>query len=167
MTDDDFNAVFGHRQEPRPSFVERVARPGVPPPTMAPRPRRDLAAETEAATRAIAEDGQYKAFGFIPAGQLNPSCEVRSWMDGTTVPDGTVFFYRLLLQIGFPGDDELRLMLPDAIFVVRGRNLDPLRAALTRHQATFVQQYSPRVWHQAPPGGLTLIEHIEIVRPRS
>jgi hypothetical protein len=117
----------------------------------------------EASTRELAP-GEYRAYGFIPAGTINQSCEVRSWVDGTDVPDGVVFFYRLLMQIAYTGTDELRLMLPDSIIVLTGRNLEPLRHQLTRQLVTFVQQFSRKVWGSPVSMGETCIERIEIVR---
>jgi hypothetical protein len=157
---DDFDQVFGGRPQTRASFAERVGQA---------QPfggRNDLVAGM--ALESASEQpvpGVYKAFGFIPAGQHNQSCEVRSWVIGTDVPDGVVFFYRLLMQIGYTGTSELKLMLPDSIIVLTGRNLEPLRQALTRQLATYIQQHSKRVW--SAPVGLdeTLIERIEIIRP--
>ena len=161
MTDSDFNEIFGRRPEPKPSFVHRVT--GGQPAGGHPDP---VAAMTiEAATNHLAEVSTYKAFGFIPAGTINQSCEVRSWVDGTTVPDGVVFFYRLLMEIAFTGTNELRLKLPDSIIVLTGRNLEPLRQALTRQLATYVQQFSKKVWASPAGPAETVIERIEIVRP--
>ena len=90
---------------------------------------------------------------------------MRSWVDGTDVPDGVVFFYRLLMEIAFTGTDELRLKLPDSIIVLKGRNLEPLRLALTRHLATYIQQFSRKVCAAPLDPTETVIELIEIIRP--
>lgn len=157
---DDFDQVFGRRPEPRQSFAERFG------PGQAFGGRNDpVAAMALEAASEQPTPGTYKAFGFIPAGTINQSCEVRSWVDGTDVPDGVVFFYRLLMQIAFTGTNELRLMLPDSIVVLTGRNLEPLRQALTRQLATYVQQFSKKVWSAAVGPGETMIERIEIIRP--
>jgi hypothetical protein len=160
MSDSDFDQVFGRRPEPRASFAERVGH------SQGFGGRNDpvAAMALEAASEAPVA-GVYKAFGFVPAATLNQSCEVRSWVDGTDVADGVVFFYRLLMQIGFTGTNELRLMLPDNIIVLTGRNLEPLRLALTRQLATYIQQHSKRIWTGPVAVGETLIERIEIVRP--
>ncbi len=161
MTDSDFDQVFGRRPEPKQSFVQRVT--GGQTTNVHPDP---IAAMTvEAATKHLAEMGSYKAFGFVPAGNVNPSCEVRSFVDGTDVSDGVVFFYRLLMEIAFTGTTELRLKLPDSIIVVSGRNLEPLRQALTRHTATYIQQFSKRIWSTQIGSDAPLIERIEIIRP--
>ena len=159
MSDSDFDQVFGRRPEGR-GFVERVG--GSQP--FGGRNDPVAAIALEAASERPAP-GVYKAFGFIPAGTINQSCEVRSWVDGTDVADGVVFFYRLLMQIGFTGTSELRLMLPDNIVVLTGCNLEPLRLALTRQLATYIQQSSKRVWAIPPDPGETVIERIEIIRP--
>ena len=159
MSDSDFDQVFGRRPEPRSSFAERAR------PSQAFGGRNDpvAAMAIEAATEQLAP-GVYKAFGFIPAGTINQSCEVRSWVDGTDVPDGLVFFYRLLMDIGFTGTTELRLKLPDCIVVLTGQNLDSLRQQLTRQLVTFVQQFSKKVWAATAGPGEPLIERIEIIR---
>jgi hypothetical protein len=160
MSDSDFDQVFGRRPEPRASFAERVGQ------SQGFGGRSDPVAgmALEAASEQVVP-GVYKAFGFIPAGQHNQSCEVRSWVDGTDVPDGVVFFYRLLMQIGYTGTNELKLMLPDSIIVLTGRNFEPLRQALTRQLATYVQQHSKRIWSAPVGADETLIDRIEIIRP--
>lgn len=159
MSDEDFDSVFGCRTEGRPNFSDRVARGDAFGGRIDPRPA--MAAE---AASTVPEPGVYKAFGFMPAGNLNQACEVRRWLDGTDVPEGTVFFYRLLMQIGFSGDDELRLMLPNMIIVLTGKGLDPVRRALVRQQATFIQQFSRIVWPDGAEGGEPIIDRIELVR---
>jgi hypothetical protein len=162
MSDRDFDQVFGRRPEARTSFAERVGQ------GQAFGGRNDpVAAMALEAASEQAAPGIYKAFGFIPAGTINQSCEVRSWVDGTDIADGVVFFYRLLMQIGFTGTNELRLMLPDTIIVLTGRNLEPLRLALTRQLATYIQQHSKRVWPAPAPGSEAVIERVEIIRPSS
>jgi hypothetical protein len=159
MSDSDFDKVFGERTDPRPSFAKRVAQ------GQAFGGRHDPIAgmAIEAATEKL-EPAVYKAFGFIPAGTVNQSCEVRTWVDGTDVPDGVVFFYRLLMQIAFTSTTELRLMLPDTIIVLTGQNLEPLRLSLTRQHATYIQQHSRRVWPSPMASAETLIDRIEIIR---
>lgn len=160
MTGDDFDSVFGRGSAPRPNFTERVARGEA----FGGRedPRHAMATEAASTTPV---PGVYKAFGFMPAGNINHGCEVRRWMDATEIPEGLVFPYRLLMQIGFTGDDELRLMLPDTIIVITGRHLGPLRLALMRQQVTFIQQWNRRVWTTAGTAGETVVERIEVVRP--
>ncbi len=84
---DDFDQVFGKRLEGRSTFAERVVHSQAFGGRADPVAAMALEAATEQPT-----PGVYKAFGFIPAGQHNPSCEVRSWVLGTDVPDGVVFF---------------------------------------------------------------------------
>jgi hypothetical protein len=159
MSDRDFDQVFGRRPEPRTSFAERVGQ------GQAFGGRNDpVAAMALEAASEQAAPGIYKAFGFTPAATINQSCEVRSWVDGTDVPDGVVFFYRLLMQIAYTGTNELRLMLPDCIVVLTGQNLEPLRQQLTRQLVTYLQQFSSKVWSAAVAPGDTVIERIEIIR---
>lgn len=160
MSDSDFDQVFGRRPEQKQSFVQRVGAP----PVFGGRSDPAAAMAVESASEQPMP-GVYKAFGFMPSGQINQNCEVRSWVDGTDVPDGTVFYYRLLMQIGFTGTNELRLMLPDSIIVLTGANFDPLRQALSRQLVTYVQQFSKKVWSACGGPGETLIQRIEIIRP--
>lgn len=157
---DDFDSVFGRGAEGRPNFSERVSRGEAFGGRVDPRP----AMAAEAASTAPVP-GVYKAFGFMPAGNVNQACEVRRWMDGTDVPEGAVFFYRLLMQIGFSGDDELRLMLPDTIIVLTGKNLNELKQALMRQQATYIQQHNELVWPKAVVQGEAVIYRVDVVRP--
>ena len=160
MSDREFDQLFGRRAESSLTFAERVSH------GQAFGGRNDpvTAMRSQAASEQPAAD-VYKAYGFIPAGTINQSCEVRKWVDGTDVPDGVVFFYRLLMQIAFTGTNELRLMLPDSIIVLTGRNFEPLRQALTRQLATYIQQFSKRVWLAPTALDETTIDRIEIVRP--
>lgn len=144
---DDFDQVFGAR---RPNFAERVAGDGK--------------ARPPAAVPTASPDGDYKPFGFLPTG-IGESCEILRWADGTDVPEGIEFQYRFLMQIGFVGEEELRLMLPETIVVIEGQNLRELRRKLARRQATFVQQYSKLVWPKAPAKGEPLVSRIQFVRP--
>lgn len=161
MSDDAFDDVFGQRPE-RQSFQERVIRGEAFGGRSAPLP--GMAAELADAPPV---PGVYKAFGHVPVGNLNPSCEVRRWLDGTEIPEGTVFFYRLLMQIAFSGVDELRLVFPDMVVVLTGSRLDLLKHAVMRGQATFIQQWSGRVWNQPPAAGEAIVRAIEFVRAKS
>ncbi len=143
---DEFDQVFG-----RPSFAERVGRDAPPP------------AEPEHSEGAVSNE-PYKPFGFMPSGTVGESCDVQRWIDNTEIAEGIEFQYRFLMQIGYVGEEQLRLFLPDCIVVIEGRFLRELRKKLARRMVTYIQQYNPRVW--APPGnGETVIERIDIVRP--
>ena len=144
MTDDPFDRVFGSTPR-RPSFTEKVARGEAFGGQIDPR----HAMAMEAASVAPAP-GEYRAFGFLPAGNVNLSCEVRWWMEGTAIPEGLAFPYRLLMEVGFSGEDTLRLLLPDKVIEITGFRLEPLRQALMRQQATFLQQWTPLVWPEKP-----------------
>ncbi len=152
---DDVDSLFGGRTPPRTSFTERLSPPGLA------RPVAD--AEPPEATIG---SGQYKPYGFMPSNTVGEICEVRSWVNGTDVPEGLVFQYRFLMQVGFVGDEMLKLMLPDAIVVIEGKHLLDLRQKLTRRMATFIQQYHSVIWTM-PPALEPIVERIEVVRPES
>ncbi|ATQ43123.1 hypothetical protein [Caulobacter mirabilis] len=143
---DDFDAMFGGR--PRPTFADRVGReqPATPPPM-------------ESAVGA----GPYKPYGFLPSG-VGEACDVQRWLDGTEVAEGIEFQYRFLMQIGYVGEEQIKLFLPDCIVVIEGRQLRDLRKRLARRQVTFIAQYNPRVW-PTPPAGEPIVMSIELMRP--
>jgi hypothetical protein len=119
--------------------------------------------EVTAALDALA-GAEYRPFGTLPGASGPRACEVRRWIDGTEIPEGIVFHYRLLLRIDFTGEEELRLVLPDTLVSLHGARLDVLRQALMREQVTFIQQYSPRVWPGGKKQGEPVITTIDIVR---
>lgn len=147
---DEFDQVFG-RGAPPITFSERVGRPSPSP--------------AEPATDGGAHAG-YRAFGALATDGVGETCDVRRWVKGTDVPEGLEFPYRLLMQVSYVGDEQLRLMLPDCIIVVEGRGLTALRQKLARRQATFVQQWHPAIWPM-PAEGEAWIEQIQIIRPES
>lgn len=147
MSGDDFSKAFGSTPPP-PSFAQRVGK-------------ADAAPDGEAAIGS----GAYKPYGFLPTGTINETCEVVRWIEGTEIPEGIEFQYRFLMQVGFVGEEQLKLFLPECIVVIEGQYLRDLRKKLTRRQATFIQQYSTRVWPNARPRGEPIIEKIEVVRP--
>lgn len=159
MNDDEFDRMFGRkRQEERPSFVERVTRGEAFGGRIDP---VDTVGQ-EAPSIGVERD-EYRAFGMMPASQVHASCELRWWMEGTTVPEGLAFPYRLLMEVGFSGDDTLRLLLPDKVIEITGERLEPLRQGLMRQRVTFVQQWSPHVWRsRSSTDGI--IQRIAIVR---
>ena len=59
------------------------------------------------------------------------------------------------MQVGYVGEEQLKLFLPDCIVVIEGQHLRDLRKKLARHQCTFIQQYSPCIW----PNTTALIPH--------
>lgn len=158
---DDFDRVFGGggTERSRPSFTDRVllgeAFGGRPD------PRQAMAAEAASTTPV---PGEYRAFGHLPSGNINLSCEVRWWLEGTAIPEGLAFPFRLLIETRYTGDDTVRLILPATVVEITGRHLDPLREALKREQVHFIQQFNPRVW-TAKPNDETVIDRIEALRP--
>lgn len=158
MRDDEFDRMFGRKtSEARPSFVDRVTR-GEPFGSRQEPPEPAL--ETDALMST--SDG-YRAFGMMPASQVHASCELRWWMEGTTVPEGLAFPYRLLMEVGFSGEDTLRLLLPDKIVEIVGEKLDPLRQGFMRQRITFVQQWTSLVWRNRPADE-ALVSRIGVVR---
>jgi len=151
MSDDEFNRVFSGGASPRPSFAERLGRPETPPPSMEPM------GET-------AESAIYKPYGFLPSGNIGETCDVQRWIDGTDMPEGTEFQYRFLLRVEYVGEEEIRLFLPDSIILIEGRGLRDLRRKLARRQATFICQYSPKVWPAAPAPGAPMVQAVSLVR---
>lgn len=158
MSEDDFDRMFGRRPEERPSFVERVTRGEAFGGRID--PVGPMAAES--ASIAPAPD-EYRAFGMMPSSQVHASCELRWWMEGTTVPEGLAFPYRLLMEVGFTGEDTLRLLLPDKVIEIVGERLEPLRQGFMRQRVTFVQQWTFLAW-RAKPTGASLVETIAVKR---
>ena len=150
MNGDDFDAIFSGRPAGRPGFTERVARPtGMASP------------ETGASEDGL---GHYKPFGFLPTGNIGECCDVQRWIDGTETAEGIEFQYRFLMQVGYVGDEQLKLFLPDCIVVIEGMRLRELRKKLARRQVTFIQQFSPLIWPR-PNAGEIIVERIAMMRP--
>lgn len=152
MTANDFDSAFGTSPAgSRTSFTERVGRADAPPP----------ADSKEAASGT----GIYKAYGYLPTNTVGETCDVQRWLNETDVAEGIEFQYRFLMQIGYVGDEQIRLFLPDCIVVIDGKNLRELRKKLARRQVTFVQQYTAKIWGAAPSPSETIIHKIQVVRP--
>jgi hypothetical protein len=149
LSGDDFNKVFGTKP---PTFAERVGK-AEPQPALG-EPNGETAGS-----------GAYKPYGFLPTGTINETCDVQRWLEKTEIAEGIEFQYRFLMQIGYVGEEQLRLFLPDCIVVIEGMYLRDLRKKLARRQVTFIQQYSSKVWPTPPPKGEPLVEKIEVVRP--
>lgn len=149
---DDFDAVFGARPKPATPFADRVREPPVasakPPPSTH---DTDVGSST------------YRPYGYLPAG-VGEVCDVQRWMDGTEIAEGIEFQYRFLMQVGYVGEEQLKLFLPDCIIVIEGRHLRDLRKRLARRTVTFIAQYNSRVWPSLSPG-TPLVERIEVIRP--
>jgi len=143
LTAKDFDEAFGGAPSSRIKVGEQGPRSG------------------EAKT----EPGVYKAFGFLPSGNIGETCEVQRWLDASDIADGVEFQYRFLMRVGFVGEEHLRLYLTDCIIVIEGKHLRELRKMLARRQVTFIQQYSRRVWPKEPPKGETIVTRIEVLRP--
>lgn len=148
MTGSDFDQAFGTTQRPT-NFAQRLGKP-----------------EPLGESQTTVGTGAYKPYGFMPNG-ITETCEVVRWMEGTEVAEGIEFQYRFLMQVGFVGEEQLKLFLPDCIVVIDGKHLGDLRKKLARRQCTFIQQFSSRVWPKLRPHGEPLIETIQIVRPNA
>lgn len=151
---DDFDRVFGARTPNTPGFAQRLGRPA-PDPIAAP--------ATGHPKESLAGVGPYKPYGFMPAANIGETCDVQRWLDGTEIAEGIEFQYRFLMQIGYVGEEQIKLFLPDCIVVVEGRHLRDLRKKLARRQVTFIQQFNGRVWPSVPVGE-PVIERVEIAR---
>jgi hypothetical protein len=135
------------------SFAERLGR-------------GDAKAEPGEAKDESAAGAAYKPYGYMPSGGITETCDVQRWLENSQIAEGIEFQYRFLMQIGYVGEEQLKLFLPDCIVVIEGSYLRDLRKKLARRQVTFIQQYSSRVWRDAPAKGEPIIEKIEVVRPQ-
>lgn len=133
------------------SFASRLGRSEAP---TASEPKQETAGS-----------GPYKPFGFLPTNGVGETCDIQGWMENSDTPQGVELQYRFLLQIEYVGEEQIKLYLPDCIVVIDGMYLRDLRKKLARRQVTFIQQYSPRVWPQAPGKCETFIEKISVMRP--
>jgi hypothetical protein len=97
---DEFNEIFGRGVTPRPGFTERL-KPNVQP------------SATSPTSETIVGSTPYKPYGYLPSGTIGEGCDVRWWMGSTETIQGIEFQYRFLMQVGYVGDQELRLFLPD------------------------------------------------------
>jgi hypothetical protein len=159
MKDDEFDQMFGRKPtETRPSFVERVTRgealggPSEPPEA------QGFGRETVGPA-----PDEYRAFGMMPSSQVHAFCEIRWWLEGTTVRESLAFPYRLLMGVSCTGEDTLRVLLPDKVVEIVGQQLDPLRHGLMRQRVTFVQQWSSVIW-RARPEGHAAVKRITVLR---
>ena len=149
---DDFMSTFS----PRPrSFAERVGGSDAPANALPP------------SNEEAVGNGPYKPYGYLPTGTINETCDVQRWLDGTEMPEGIEFQYRFLMQIGYVGEEQIKLFLPDCIVVIEGKNLRDLRKKLARRQVTFIQQFSSKVWGQSAAAGETIINQISVMRPQT
>jgi hypothetical protein len=148
LSTDEFDAIFAGKQPAKPSFTARLRRvdPG------AAEPSEDAAGS-----------GLYKPYGAMPAGTCE-GCDVQRWVDHTQIAEGIEFQYRFLMQVGYVGEEQIKLFLPDCIVVIEGKHLRDLRKRMARRQVSFIQQYSALVWPEPPPGE-PIIESIAVVRP--
>lgn len=159
MRDDDFDQMFGRRAPGvPPSFVERVNRGEA----FGGRTEAPAAPAFDSETIGSSSD-EYQAFGMMPSSQVHAFCELRWWLEGTTVREGVAFPYRLLMGVGYTGEDTLRILLPDKVIEIVGERLEPLYEGLKRQRITFIQQWAPLVWRQNSEHA-TLIKRVAIER---
>jgi hypothetical protein len=153
LTGNDFETAFGTVNSTKATFTERLGRAD-------PKPTNGEVKEQTVG------DGAYKPYGFLPTGNIGETCDIQSWLENTETAQGIEVQYRFLMQVGYVGEEQLKLYLPDCIVVLEGRYLRDLRKKLARRQITFIAQYNPRVWPVAPAKGEPIIEKIEVVRPK-
>jgi hypothetical protein len=147
LSGENHGAALGPRPE---SFAERL--------------NKVVLAETRDQT--AVGSGLYKPYGYMPSG-VGESCDIQRWIEGTEKPTGVEVFYKFLIQLGYVGEEQIKLYFPDAIIILDGSNLLELRKKLARRQITFIQQWSSRVWPDLPPKGEPVIASIKIVRLES
>jgi hypothetical protein len=152
LTANDFEEAFGTVHSTRATFASRLGR-------------ADLKPNGEEAKEQTVGAGPYKPYGYLPTGNIGETCDIQGWMENTEIAQGVEVQYRFLMQVGYVGEEQLKLFLPDCIVVIEGRYLRDLRKKLARRQITFIQQYSPRVWPAMPPKGEPVVEKIEVIRP--
>jgi hypothetical protein len=141
---DDFDAIFQH---PKGAWAQRVADPRPAP---------------EEAESAATVDAPYRAYGFTPADDLD-TCDIGWWLTGD-VPQGQAIQYRFLVRVGYIGDDQIHLMLTDAIIAIEGKHLHDLRKRLARGRVTFVQAFNPKIW-SAPAEGEPVVTKVSVLYP--
>lgn len=108
------------------------------------------------------EDGLYRPYGVTQTDDLE-TCDIAWWL-GHDTPQGQEVQYRFIVRIGYVGDDQINLMLTDAIISIEGRHLRELRKRLSRRKVTFIQAFNAKLWPQ-PGAGEPVIERIEIHYP--
>jgi hypothetical protein len=133
------------------TFTERLGRGQ---PALQPTTAKELPAPNDA----------YRAYGAMAAEGIAETCDIQGWLENTQIATGLEIQYRFLMQVGYVGEEQLKLFLPDCIVAIDGMYLRELRRKLARRQVTFIQQYSAKVWPTPPPKGKPIVERIEIVR---
>lgn len=108
------------------------------------------------------EDGRYRAYGITSTDDLD-TCDIAWWL-GNDTPQGQDVQYRFIVRIGYVGDEQINLMLTDAIITIEGKNLRDLRKRLSRRRVSFIQAFNAGVW-QRPPHSEPLVERISILYP--
>jgi hypothetical protein len=149
LTTNDFDQAFGTAKRST-NFAQRLGK-----------------AEPLGESPITVGTGAYKPYGFMPSGTINETCEVVRWIEGTEIAEGVDFQYRFLLKVGFVGEEQLKLFLPDCIVVIDGKHLGDLRKKIARRQCTFIQQFSARVWPNLRPQGEPVIERIHFMEPKA
>lgn len=108
------------------------------------------------------EDGEYRAYGVTPTDDLD-TCDIAWWL-GNDTPQGQEVRYHYIVRIGWVGDEQINLMLTDAIITIEGQWLRDLRKRLSRRKVTFIQAYHSKHWPK-PALGQPLVERIGILYP--
>ena len=145
---DDIEEMFD--LEPRRTFTDRVAK-------------RSTASDTQ--IQLPSQLTNYEPYGYLGGGRAEEGCAIYTWLDGTQIPTGTEFPWRLYMGTDFHNDTELRILLPHRIILIEGRRLDELRQKLRRGSVNFIQEFHAALW-PLPTTSSPLIEKIQIIKPR-
>ena len=161
---DDIDAIFGSRAPG--GFAERF-RPEKAAPQPGPGPAAGPGPEPASGSAPMPEPAAsvYRPYATLPNDGVIAMFDIGMWMDGTNMPVGHKFPYRLLLEIKYLGSKELWLHFPDKIMILRGRHLNDLAEKLARGEVSSIIQYNPRIWPVRPESG-PIVEQIEIIRPQ-
>lgn len=108
------------------------------------------------------QDGEYRAYGVTPTDDLE-SCDIAWWL-GHDTPQGQEVQYRFVVRIGYVGEEQINLMLADAIISIEGRRLRDLRKRLSRGRVSFIQAFNPRIWPR-PSEDAPIVERVTILYP--
>jgi hypothetical protein len=117
--------------------------------------RRTPAASTEV-TNVSQEPGEYVAFGVK---DHIHRLRIRRANAPTHAPD-----YDRLQDISYDGEFGTNFVLfyTFMIVLVRGRNLQPVIAALEKSTADFIQEFDPDTWTEPKDAAVPFIESIQV-----
>ena len=143
----DLDALMGSGSAP--SHTERL-RPGV--------------GRNEPQSARVVGSTDYKPYGYLPVGSQR-SLDLRWWVDHGVglAAEGMLVAHRFILRVGYSGDDHLRLVLPDCVVGLTGRNLAELRHRLQHEQVTFIQTFHANQYTEPLPPEEPVILAVEVL----